>query len=195
MKRTILIIVAILILAAGYLGYGLISQRQAARAAQNNLQTSPLERGALVAQIGASGTVRSNQSASLDWQTSGTVATVGVSVGDPVPEGTVLASLAESSLSQGVILAQADLVEAQKSLDNLLNSDLQSAQALQAVEDAQQALDDARDPALSQAEAQQAIADAQKSVEQAEINLRNAHSSASQSFIDEAEIEGRPCQR
>jgi hypothetical protein len=50
--------------------------------------------------------------------------------------------LAANLLPQNVILAQADLVSAQKALDDLVNSGLQQAQALQAVEDAQKALDD-----------------------------------------------------
>jgi HlyD family secretion protein len=186
MKKPILIVGSILVLAAGFFGYRFVSQGQAARAAQSNLQTAPLERGTLVAQIGASGTVRANQSATLNWQTSGTVAAVGVAVGDQVSKGTELASLAQSSLPQSVIQAQADLVDAQKALDDLLNSYTQSAQAQQAVEDAQNALDDARQPALTQAQAQQAIADAQKAVEQAQINLNNAKSPADQSYIDQA---------
>jgi HlyD family secretion protein len=186
MKKTFLIIGTILVLAAAFFGYRVISRGRAAQAAQSSLQTAPLKRGTLVAQIGASGTVRANQSATLNWQTSGTVAAVAVSVGDQVTQGTELASLSQSSLPQSVIMAQADLVDAQKALDDLLNSNLQSAQAQQAVEDAQKALDDARQPALSQAEAQQAIADAQKAVEQAQINLNNARSPADQSYIDQA---------
>ena len=179
MKRTILIVGGILLLVAGFLVYRSFSQARAARAAQANLQTAPIERGALVAQIGASGTVRSRQSAQLSWQTSGTVSEVEVAIGELVASGDVLASLAQSSLGQMVILAQADLVNAQNALDDVLNSSLQQALAQQAVEDAQKALDDALKPDLTQAEAQQAVADAQKAVEQAEIALQNAHSSAS----------------
>jgi HlyD family secretion protein len=146
-----------------------------------------LERGALAATIGATGTVRANQSANLFWQTSGTVDQVKVGLGEQIERDQELANLAQTSLAQNVILAQADLVNAQKALDDLLNSQVQSAQALQAVEIAEQALEDAQNPELAQARALKAVADAQKLVEIAERNLRIAQSNASQSSIDEAQ--------
>jgi len=49
-----------------------------------------------------------------------------------------LASLNKSSLSQTIILAEADIVSAQKALDDLLNSDTARLQAVQAVDDAEE---------------------------------------------------------
>ncbi|MDO8753743.1 MAG: hypothetical protein Q7J80_07595, partial [Anaerolineales bacterium] len=43
-------------------------------------QTTPVERGNLVASVGATGSVRAKQSASLIWQTSGIVQAVNVEV-------------------------------------------------------------------------------------------------------------------
>ena len=54
-----------------------------------------------------------------------------------------MASLAQSSLSQSLILARADLVTAQRNLDNLRNSNLAMAQAQQNLADAQKAYSDA----------------------------------------------------
>ena len=68
--------------------------------------------------------------------------------------------LEKTSLPQTVILAQADLVNAKKALDDLLNSKLQQAKAQQAVEQAQQALEDARDPEQARAAAANALASA-----------------------------------
>jgi len=130
--------------------------------------------------------VRANQTAILNWQTSGTVGQVNISAGDTVTAEQVLATLEQTSLPQSVILARADLVSAQKALDDLLNSQLQQALALQAVEDAQQALEDARNPELAQARALEAITTAQKAVENAERNVRWTQSPAGQSYIDEA---------
>ena len=186
MKRVIWIIVILAVLVGGFFAYRAYSSSRSAQAAQENLQTLPLEEGTLAATIGATGTVRANQSANLLWQTSGTVDTVNVQLGHQVEKDQELTNLTQTSLAQNVILAQADLVSAQKALDDLLNSQVQSAQAQQAVEKAEQALEDAQNPELAQASALKAIADAQKLVEVAERNLRIAQSNASQSSIDEA---------
>lgn len=93
------------------------------------LQTVEATRGELVAVVGATGTVRANQSAVLTWQTSGRVGAIYVEVGDKVASGKVLAEITESSLPQNVILARAELVEAERALDNLRNSNLGKAQA------------------------------------------------------------------
>jgi HlyD family secretion protein len=104
-------------------------------------QTSVVERGTLTATIGATGTVRAQQTAVLIWQAAGTVDVVNVSVGDNVPAGFVMAYLEKTSLPQSIILAEADLASSQKALDDLLNSDTARAQAVIALRDAQEAYD------------------------------------------------------
>jgi len=106
-------------------------------------QTTPLARGNLIASVGATGSVRARQSATLNWQTTGIVDTVNVQVGSHVSQNDMLSSLDKSSLSQNIILAQADLVSAQQSLDDLLNSDTSRLQALQAVDDAEKSYEKA----------------------------------------------------
>ena len=109
--------------------------------------TVKAERGDLVAIVGATGTVRAQQSAALNWQTSGMVQSVNVKVGDRVKQDDVLASLEKTSLPQTVILAEADLASAQKALEDILNSDTQRAQAqinLKKAQDAYQAAYDYR---------------------------------------------------
>jgi HlyD family secretion protein len=64
---------------------------------------------------------------------------VNVGVGDTVTHDDVLASLDKSSLNQSVILAEADLANAQKALDDLSNSDTARAQAARAVDSAEDA--------------------------------------------------------
>lgn len=102
-------------------------------------QTSAVERGNLQAFVGATGTVRAKQSASLLWQTTGIVESVNAEIGDVVTKDTILASLSKTSLNQSVILAEADLVSAQRDLDNLLNSNTALLEAEQAVDDAEEA--------------------------------------------------------
>lgn len=107
-------------------------------------QTEAVRRGTLTASVGATGTVRAGQSALLTWQTGGRVESVQVVIGQAVSQDEILASLAQTSLSQGIILAEADLVNAQKNLDDLLDSTLAQAQAEQNLANALQALDDAQ---------------------------------------------------
>ncbi len=101
------------------------------------------ERGSLTAIVGATGTVRPDQSARLSFDTSGTVDEVLVSVGDRVKVDQVLATLRQTSLPAAVISAQAEVVEAQKALDDLLNSGTPQADAQLALAEAQDALKNA----------------------------------------------------
>ena len=109
----------------------------------SQFQTAKAERGNLTATIGATGTVRAMQSALLIWQAAGTVDTVNVKVGDNIPSDFVMAYLAKTSLPQSVIMAEADLADAQKSLDELMTSDTSRAQAVINLRDAQEAFDKA----------------------------------------------------
>ncbi|MCC6261443.1 MAG: efflux RND transporter periplasmic adaptor subunit [Anaerolineales bacterium] len=107
--------------------------------APETYQTAKAERGDLAAVVGATGTVRAKQSAVLTWSTTGTVGAVNAEVGQQIARGDILASLDKQSLNQSVIMAEADLVTAQKALEDLLDSDTARAQAardLDAAEDA-----------------------------------------------------------
>jgi HlyD family secretion protein len=142
-KKILIPLVIILLLAAiGYFGYRAIQARQQANTI-SNLQTVTASRGSLTATVGATGTVRPNQSAVLAWETSGNVEQVSVQVGQVVTAGQALASLAQSSLSQNIILAQSDLINSQTQLNDLQNSQSSTTQALQALNTAQQAVYDA----------------------------------------------------
>jgi HlyD family secretion protein len=101
-------------------------------------ETVPLERGDLAASVGATGSVRARQTAMLSWQTNGIVGEVDALIGDRVERGFALASLDRASLSQGIILAEADLVNAQKALEDLLESDTALLEAEKAVEKAEE---------------------------------------------------------
>lgn len=100
-------------------------------------QTIPAERGDLSASVGATGSVRARQTATLAWQTNGIVGEVNALIGDRVESGFVLASLDKANLSQNIILAEADLVNAQKALEDLLESDTALLEAEKAVERAE----------------------------------------------------------
>jgi HlyD family secretion protein len=176
-------VLAVVLLAASLLALGRWRQYRSTLA---GLETAALERGDLKITVDADGAVRSNQTALLAWKTSGTVDQVNVQLGDKVNAGEELASLQETSLPQGVILARVELINAQRQLDNLLQSSARRAQALKAVEDAQHALEDARDPTKAQAAAKEELAAAQKDLEAAERQLRILTKPPSQEAIDQA---------
>lgn len=142
-RRTVITLMIIIALAvAGFFIYR--SMNNARAAAAQNYQTALIERGDLTAIVGATGTVHANQTAVLTWQTSGQVETVYVKLDDTVAADQLLASLSKDSLSQNIILAEADLVNAQRALDQLKNSTLAAAQAEIALLNAKTALEDAQ---------------------------------------------------
>jgi len=139
-KKIIIAIVAILILAVVYVIF-----RPKGGEQTGQFQTATIERGNLTATVGATGTVRARQTATLVWQTTGTVDRVNANIGDEAKAGDVLASLKKSSLPQNVIMAEADLVSANQSLEDVLDSDTARAKAWIALRDAKDAYEKAYD--------------------------------------------------
>ena len=131
---TILVIVGAVVLGGAFF----VMNAQAQKNGEGEYQTAKIERGNLVATVGATGTVRANQTALIVWRAAGTVEQVEVQVGDDVRTGTVLATLSNTSLPQNIILAQADLVNAQRALDDLTSSGTARAQAAIALRDLQE---------------------------------------------------------
>lgn len=76
--------------------------------------------------VEANGTLQATQTATLLWETSGTVAQVTVQPGEQVAAGQVLAILDMGSVSPNVISAQASLVAAEERLEGLLAPDEQA---------------------------------------------------------------------
>ncbi len=141
MKKTLIIIAVVIAVAAGAF---FVIQNNAKKDVGSEFQTQKVESGNLTATVGATGTVRSNQSALLSWQTSGTVEHVEVNISDRVSKDVVLASLENTSLAQNIILAEADLVSAEKALDDLLQSGTTAAQARVTLYEAEEALEKAQ---------------------------------------------------
>jgi HlyD family secretion protein len=142
LKTIIIILVIVGLGVGGYFGYNRYREIQAEK--NTNYQTVALTRGSLEATVGATGTVRANQTAILTWQTSGSVGLIKARLGDSVTSGEVLAQIEETSLAQSIILAEADLITAQRNLDNLKINQTSRAQAEYNLVQAQKALDDAR---------------------------------------------------
>ncbi len=163
MRKAIILIIVLAVIAGGVFLF--IRLRSGQRAsALSNLQTVAVERGELVASIGATGTVRANQTAILPWQTTGSVSDVSVSVGEQVTADQVLAKLEATSLPQNVLLAGVDLVNARTALDDLLKPPTE----------------------LSVKQAEQAIAKAEETVRDLEQHVNNLKTASTQSDIDQA---------
>ena len=138
-NRVILIILLVVVAAAAIF----VVNRNKTANTTTQYQTTKVERGNVTATIGATGTVRAKQTAVLVWQAAGTVDEVNVTVGDSVNANDILASLKKTSLPQSVIMAEADLINAQKSLEDLQNSDTARAQSAIVLRDAQKEYDKA----------------------------------------------------
>jgi HlyD family secretion protein len=184
LKRLTIIGLAILILVAGWFLYQQVQNNRAA--AMGDYQIEGAQRAEISATFEADGVLRSNQTAELNWQTPGTVEHIDIEVGKLVSKGQVLASLEDSSLPQNILLAQADLINAQRALDDLYESQTQRAEALKAVELAEQSLEDALNPELAQANALSAVSQAQKDLEEAKRNYLIVSRSASNEAIEQA---------
>lgn len=97
----------------------------------------------VVETVETSGSLQAQPFASLEWKTDGVVEAVNVKAGDMVKSGDVLLSLQTSSTSSNIVSAQADLVQAQKDLEELLKSDTDRAQAAIDLQDAKGAYEKA----------------------------------------------------
>jgi HlyD family secretion protein len=141
-SRLITIVVVLLLAAGAFFGYRYIQENRANQ--ESPYQTAIINRGNLTAQVGATGIVRPNQTTLIAWQTTGRIDSITVSEGDNVTAGQVLAELEERSLPQNVILARADLINANRQLDELNTSGVARAQAQLALTQAEKALEDAQ---------------------------------------------------
>lgn len=131
-RRTWIIILAVVVVILVIAGFSLSRPTE-----QAAFQTAPAERGDLAASVGATGSVRARQTAVLTWQTNGNIGAVNAIIGDKIASGEVLASLDKATLSQSIILAEADLISAREALEDLVESDTALLEAEKAVERAE----------------------------------------------------------
>jgi HlyD family secretion protein len=153
----------------------------------SSVQTATVSVGNVAVTISGVGTIRSQQDASINWETSGTVKSVSTSIGQQVQSGEVLAALDPNTLPSSVLQAQVDLIDAQTALDDLKKPQpLKIAQAQTALDNAKTALEDLLKPsdaAISQAQlavinAQTAVDTAQKAVDKLKYGRASAEALA-----------------
>ncbi|MCJ7659740.1 MAG: efflux RND transporter periplasmic adaptor subunit [Anaerolineales bacterium] len=141
MKKILTIVIVVAVIAGGIYAYTQFNQRQAAAATSSSIQSEKASNGTLTAIVGATGSVRPNQTATLIWQTSGTVGEVEVEEGDLVKDGQLLASLDPEAFAPTIASAQLELINAQQALDALYdNNEVDQANALKEVALAYEAL-------------------------------------------------------
>ncbi len=150
MRKFIIILILVGLGVIGYFGYQALKTRRQANSI-SNLETVTATQGSLTATVGATGTVRPDQTAMLTWETTGNVDNVFVDLGQVITAGQTLASLAQSSLPQNIILAQSDLITARNAVTQLTNPDFSTISI-----------------------AEKALAAAYTSYQQAQTNLTNA---------------------
>lgn len=195
--RVLATVVVLALLVGGYL----LATQVVFRPSQQGPLTAKVQRGTLVASVGASGALQANNDVVLTFQGSGTVAEILVKEGDRVTKGTPLARLDRTDLQLQVQQAEANLTSAQARLDQVkagaTEKDLQIAQAqLKSAQAKYQQTVQTRpqDIAAAQAQLEQAqakldalikgptpedIASAQAKVQQAQDNLDRTKSAAS----------------
>ncbi len=83
--------------------------------------------------IETSGNLSAAQLVQLTWGTEGLIETVNVKIGQKVKEADILATLKADSVTTDMITAQATLATAQRDLQDMVSSNLNLAQAQQAV--------------------------------------------------------------
>jgi HlyD family secretion protein len=188
-KKTIwFLVILVVLIGAGTVVYKVLASSKSTETA--SLQTATLTRGSLTSTLSSSGNTRSGQNATINWQTSGKVEEITLQPGDVVQEDQVLAMLDPNTLATDLIKAKQDLIDAQQALDDLLNSKLQQAQALQAVEDAQEALDSLKQTAAEESsQAQLTLAKAEEALTEAQKNRQkmNYPHSTDKLVIEKAE--------
>src|SRR5262245_5493687 len=108
-------------------------------------RTVAVSRGQVVADVSASGSVQSGNTASADFATSGTISSISVKIGDTVTKGQVLATVDPTSANAQLTTSQANLNAAKASLTRADSSgdDATIAQAEAQVTTAQAAVNDA----------------------------------------------------
>jgi multidrug efflux pump subunit AcrA (membrane-fusion protein) len=138
--------------------------------------------------ISATGVIVPIDWASLSISATGVVDEVLVSADESVTAGQVLVRLqGEEQLQAALSAAQLELASAQSALNDLNeNTALMAAMALQDLENSQNGLDNLLNSDMQEASALQAIADAEKAVESAERRLSIVESIADKADIDAA---------
>ena len=152
-KRAFWIILVLLLAGGGgaYVYFNYFAQPTQAATEEATVQTAVARLGDLSIYASGAGTVIASTERGVGFDENGTLSEFMVSVGDTVESGDVLARLqtnnTEESIASAIADAQLKVLQAQQTLDDLVNADvsLQLAQVQLAVIEAQTAIEEATD--------------------------------------------------
>lgn len=179
----------LLLITGGYSAYRVFVPVKNKAGTTPQLQTAAARLGDLTVFATGAGQLVPASETSIGFDESGTLSELLVKVGDKVQAGRVLAHLHADQTDAEITLAKADaqqkVLSAQQTLNDLFSSARKdTAQALKAVQDADQALKDLQNSDLQEAQALQAVTVAQKAVVEAQLAYHNARTPADQGTID-----------
>lgn len=156
---------------------------------ETEIQQAVARRGTLTLSVTGSGEFIPSDEIELGFQENGQLIALNEKIGDEVQAGDILAQLKISQnpaeLSASLTAAQLKVLQEQQNLDQLYqNADVESAQALLALEEAQLGLEELENYADEQALAEQQFRNAESTVEDAQMSMYIVNSSPSQSALD-----------
>ncbi|GAA1132083.1 HlyD family efflux transporter periplasmic adaptor subunit [Kribbella jejuensis] len=156
-------------------------------AASATRPTATVQRGEVTASVTSSGTLQSSQTASPQFETSGTVTQVLVKVGQVVAKGTAIAKIDPSAAERQLVIAQQNQIAAANSVTAAEGTLSDAQDALEAAEEA--SASPTPTPANGQQQQQQSQGQGQAqspevAVSNAEANLAKAKADKEQSDQD-----------
>ena len=184
----------LLVVVGGYFAYDYFSAENVEVSETPQVQTAVARSGDLTVFATGAGQVIPASEVNLGFDEAGTLAELLVTIGDQAKMGDVLARLetnqSEDEITLALAEAELNVLTAQHTVDDIYDSvQMNTAQALLDVEGAEQALEDLLNSDLRQAQALQAVAEAEEDVNQSERTYNAVRSTSSSSTIDAAYAE------
>jgi multidrug efflux pump subunit AcrA (membrane-fusion protein) len=184
----------LLIGVAGYLAFDYFSADSAEVSESPQIQTAVARSGDLTVFATGAGQVVAATEVNLGFDEAGILDELLVKAGDQVQAGEVIARLetnqSEDEIALALAEAELNVLTSQQALDDIYDSiQFDTAQALWDVEAAQQDLEDLLNGDLQLAQAQQAVAEAQEEFNQFQRTYHAVRSTADQATIDAAYAE------
>ena len=181
----------ILVLAGGGFYYYTTAAAPIEETESSSIQTTVARQGDLIVFASGAGQVVPATEISLGFDKSGTLTELLVQVGEEVQAGQVLARLQTSnsteSIAAAIAASELNVFKAQQGLSAIYeNAEIETAEAMSSVEIAQAGLDDLLNSELQSAQSWEAVVEAENAVEDTEYDYNSAFSTASQANIDAA---------
>ena len=167
MRKTLLILAAVAVIAAGAYGYYRYTQKPVAP----TITTARITRGVIAETVGATGTLQAVTTVQVGTQVSGTIQELNADFNSLVRKGQVLARLDPSLIQSQIEQARANLIRAEADLERLRVS----------LDDARTKLTRARELSDKKLIAQTELEAAEVAVRSAEAQLRSQQAGVTQS--------------